>query len=188
MPLDPSTLKIDLYPTEVLRTKADPVELTDETRAVALRMIDLMHSAEGIGLAAPQVGLTWRLFVVHVPHNRDDEDTPPNPDLPSTCAEPLVFFNPEITETSKDLEPLEEGCLSLPGINGEVRRPSTITVRATDLNNNTFELKATGLLARCIQHENDHLDGVLIIDKMPQLARMKNRTKIKALEKSAKRR
>lgn len=188
MPVDPSTLKIDLYPTEVLRTKADPVEIDDETRAVATRMIDLMHGAEGIGLAAPQVGLTWRLFVTHVPAHRDDPETDPNPNLPTTSEEPLVFFNPEITESSRDLAPYDEGCLSLPGILGEVRRPSIITVRATDLKGNTFELRAAGLLARCIQHEIDHLDGVLIIDKMSHLSRMKNRTKIKALEKNAKKR
>ena len=188
MPVDPASLKIDLYPTEVLRTKADPVEIDDQTRAVATRMIDLMHGAEGIGLAAPQVGLTWRLFVAHVPAHRDDPDTESHTDLPTTTEHPLVFFNPQITGSSRDLAPYDEGCLSLPGILGEVRRPSTITVRATDLEGNTFELQAAGLLARCIQHEIDHLDGILIIDKMSQLSRMKNRTKIKALEKNAKKR
>ncbi|MFK7760366.1 MAG: peptide deformylase [Phycisphaerales bacterium] len=178
---DPAKLRIEIYPTEVLRTKATPVEVNDETRAIASRMIDLMRGAEGIGLAAPQVGLTWRLFVAHVPAHEED---PINPDIPSTTPEPQVFFNPEIIDYSKDLEPYDEGCLSLPGITGEVRRPSTVTMKALDIQGNEIQVQATGLLARCWQHEIDHLDGVLILDKMNQMSRLKNRARIRSLEKN----
>lgn len=187
--IDPSKLRIDLYPTEVLRMKASPVAveggIDSSMRAIAERMIELMRGADGIGLAAPQVGLPVRLFVAHVPSDPEGEADPSG--LPISTESPQVFFNPEIVEFSRDLEPYEEGCLSLPGINGEVNRPSTVTMRAIDLDGNEVELRATGLLARCWQHEIDHLDGVLIIDKMTQMSRLKNRARIKSMEKAARR-
>ena len=182
MSVDPSRLRIDLYPTEVLRTRAEQTEPSDEVRAVALRMIELMRGAEGIGLAAPQVGLSWRLFVAHVPPpERDAAMTDPG----SWTHAPEVFLNPEITDHSNDLVESEEGCLSLPGIQGDVRRPSRVRMRATTLDGETVERDAQGLLARCWQHEIDHLDGVLILDKMSQTSRSRNRTRIKQLEKNA---
>ncbi|MGV6814777.1 MAG: peptide deformylase, partial [Phycisphaerales bacterium] len=95
-------------------------------------------------------------------------------DLPISCDAPQVFINPTITEFAGDLEPYDEGCLSLPGITGEVNRPAIVTMQATDLEGNTVTLKAAGLLARCWQHEIDHLDGILILDKMTQMSRLKN--------------
>jgi len=188
MAVDPSKLRIELYPTEVLRAKAPETELTDEVRAVASRMIELMHAAEGIGLAAPQVGLSWRLFVAHVPAPPPDEQDDDRDDLAPSCTpEPQAFVNPEIIEFSKDLEPYDEGCLSLPGITGEVRRPSSVLMRATTMDGSVAEFAASGLLARCWQHEIDHLDGVMILDKMSQISRLKNRNKIKSLEKARKR-
>lgn len=185
--VDPAKLRIELYPTEVLRMKASSVALVDDSlRGIAERMIELMHGAQGIGLAAPQVGLPIRLFVAHVPADPDAEPDASS-DLPQSCESAQVFFNPEIVEFSKDLEPYDEGCLSLPGITGEVNRPSTVTMRATDTQGNEVELKATGLLARCWQHEIDHLDGVMILDKMTQMSRLKNRARIKSMEKAAKR-
>lgn len=182
MSVDPSRLRIDLYPTEVLRTKADPIGPSDEVRAVASRMIELMHGADGIGLAAPQVGLTWRLFVAHVPPpERDAATTDPE----SWTHAPEVFLNPEIIDHSGDLVESEEGCLSLPGIQGDVLRPSRVRLRATTPDGETVERDAQGLLARCWQHEIDHLDGVLILDKMSQTSRSRNRTRIKQLEKNA---
>lgn len=187
--VDPAKLRIELYPTEVLRMKANPVAVdtgVDESLlAVAHRMVDLMRGAQGIGLAAPQVGLPVRLFVAHVPTDPEAEPDPSG--LPISTDEPQAFFNPVITEFSKDLEPYDEGCLSLPGITGEVNRPSTVTMRAINIEGNEVELKATGLLARCWQHEIDHLDGVLILDKMTQMSRLKNRARIKSMEKAAKR-
>jgi len=184
MSVDPAKLRIEIYPTEVLRTKGREIEVNEETRAVAARMIELMRGAEGIGLAAPQVGLSWRLFVAHVPVHEDD---PVGAEIACNSENPQVFFNPEIVEFSNDLEPYDEGCLSLPGITGEVRRPSTVTMRAFDIEGKVVELRATGLLARCWQHEIDHLDGVLILDKMSQMSRLKNRSRIKAMEKAGKR-
>jgi len=187
--IDPAKLRIELYPTEVLRMKARPVALEDgidePMRTLAHRMIELMRGAQGIGLAAPQVGLPIRLFVAHVPP--DPEDEPNESALADSCDEPQVFINPEIVQFSKDLEPYDEGCLSLPGITGEVNRPSTVTMRAIDIDGDEIELRATGLLARCWQHEIDHLDGVLILDKMTHMSRLKNRSRIKSMEKAAKR-
>jgi peptide deformylase len=191
MTIDTAKLRIELYPTDVLKTKADPVKPDAQVREVAMRMIELMQGAQGIGLAAPQVGLSWRLFVAHVPPDPDrDQDNEPNDNpsqLPISCDSPMVFVNPIITEFAGDLEPYDEGCLSLPGITGEVNRPSIVTMQATDLDGNEVTLKATGLLARCWQHEIDHLDGILILDKMTQMSRLKNRTRIKSMEKAAKR-
>ena len=187
MTIDPAKLRIELYPTQTLKTKAKPIELNDEVRQVADRMIELMNGARGIGLAAPQIGLSWRMFVAHVPPDPDLQDESAHPELPISCDAPQVFINPTITEFAGDLEPYDEGCLSLPGITGEVNRPAIVTMQATDLEGNTVSLKAAGLLARCWQHEIDHLDGILILDKMTQMSRLKNRSRIKQMEKAAKR-
>jgi len=182
MPVDPPKLRLQIYPTEVLRRKAEPIDVTPETIAVAERMVEIMRSAEGIGLAGPQVDLSWRLFVCHVP---PDDERSPDTDPPTACAQPQVFINPEIIRYDGPPEPYEEGCLSLPGILGEVLRPPVVTVRALGLDGKPFEARAAGLLARCWQHENDHLDGVLIIDKFTQVSRLKNRTAVRSLEKRA---
>ncbi len=112
-------------------------------------MLETMHTARGIGLAGPQVGRMERLFVVHVP---DDE--------------PRVFINPRIVAASPDEGPYEEGCLSIPGVYADIRRPLEVTVEAIDADGKPFRLDAGGVLARVIQHEYDHLDGVLFIDKL----------------------
>jgi len=183
MTTDPAALQIIYYPHPALREKALPVgEVTGEVRAIAERMLELMNEAEGIGLAAPQVGLGMRLFVVNVPSS---EDYPADADPPEASDAPLVCIDPELSGFSDELEPYDEGCLSLPEITGSVRRPHEVTLTATGLDGERFTLRAGGLLARCIQHENDHLDGVLIIDKMQQLSRMKNRRAIKELEQQA---
>ncbi len=180
MGVDASRLLIVDYPDPVLRRKAEAVaEITPMVRDVAARMIELMREAEGIGLAAPQVGLSWRLFVCHVP---PDQGRSADASPPSATHSPMVCINPVLTAPAGGLEPYEEGCLSLPGIQGEVLRPPLITLTATDFEGRRFTLPGTGLLARCWQHEMDHLDGVLIIDRMTQSSRIKNRRKIKALE------
>lgn len=180
MPNDPASLIIVHHPEPVLRKRAKAVgEVTEEVRAVARRMIELMDQARGIGLAAPQVGLGWRLFVCHVPAA---EDRAPGADPMQVTEAPLVCINPVLSDASRDLVPYEEGCLSLPEITGDVRRPSEITMTATGLDGKPFTRRASGLLARCWQHEVDHLDGVLIIDKMSPIHRMRNRQAIKALE------
>ena len=187
MTINTAKLRIELYPTETLKTKAKPVDLTDEVRAVAKRMIELMNGAQGIGLAAPQIGLSWRLFVAHVPPDPEPDPEYSAPEFPESCDSPQVFLNPTITNFAGQLEPYDEGCLSLPGITGEVNRPSIVTMTATDLEGNEIIRTASGLLARCWQHEIDHLDGILILDKMTQMSRLKNRIRIKQMEKAAKR-
>ncbi|MCG3121903.1 MAG: Peptide deformylase [Phycisphaerales bacterium] len=183
MPVDPSNLAIVHYPADVLRRKAKPVEIgSADLSAIADQMIRLMRSAEGIGLAAPQVGLSIRLFVADVPpeSGRTDQGPPP-----SATTGPVVYLNPVLSGHQGAPEPYEEGCLSLPDIRGDVLRPPTVTITAYDLQGRQFTTQATGLLARCWQHEVDHLDGVLILDRMTQMSRLRNRSAIRDLERSA---
>ncbi len=185
MPVDPATLYLRLYPDPILRQKAGDVgDVTDEVRAVAARMLELMHEAEGIGLAAPQAGVPWRMFVAYVPPIPED-DRHLGDDPMTAHDEPRVYIDPVIVEMSGDLEPYEEGCLSLPEIRGEVRRTPIVTIEATDLEGNRFRETCEGLMARCLMHEFDHLEGVLIIDRMTPMSRLKNRSRVKDLEKQA---
>lgn len=151
-------------------------------------MLKLMAKAEGIGLAAPQVGLPWRLFVVNIPSPSPDDtsfDPTAYEGLPIATDGPKVYINPVLSDAGGELESYEEGCLSLPDIQGTVHRPPMITIKAMDENGKEFTQRAGGLLARCWQHENDHLDGILILDKMTQISRLKNRRAIRDLEKDA---
>jgi peptide deformylase len=184
MPVSASDLVIVHYPAAVLRRKAKPIpEITDEVRAVAARMIDLMRAADGIGLAAPQVGLEWRLFIVDIAHSDDPEDDRAlDVDPPSATNGPVVYINPVFSVPKRDLVPYEEGCLSLPDIRGEVRRPSEITITASDLEGRRVTQRGSGLLARCWQHEMDHLDGVLILDRMNHASKQKNKNAVRSLE------
>lgn len=131
-----------------LRVKANPITKFDSRLGVILRdMADTMYQADGVGLAAPQVGIARRLVVVDV-------------------GEGLIeFVNPEITDSQGECG-APEGCLSVPGRRGYVIRPEKVTVRAQNKDGKFFTLQADGLLARCIQHEIDHLDGILYVDKM----------------------
>ena len=187
MPVNPDQLAIVKYPAEVLKQRSAPVpEVTDLVRDVARRMIELMHKAEGIGLAANQVGLAWRLFVVDLPPSDDPEDGRSLADTPASATDgPRVYINPVFSDPRRDLVAEEEGCLSLPEIRGEVRRPSQITISALGLDGKPFTLRAQGLLARCWQHEMDHLDGVLILDRMTQTSRAKNKNAVRTLEQRA---
>jgi peptide deformylase len=189
MPIDPASLRVVYYPDPALRTKAKPVPaVTEEVRAVARRMIELMREHDGIGLAAPQVGVAWRLFVIDVPprdRRHDDDDEPPVPGTMTSTAGPTVYINPALAEPAGAVELFEEGCLSLPDIRGDVIRPPVVTVVATDLDGRSFTQRTSGLLARCVQHELDHLDGVLILDRMTQMSRMKVRAAVRDLERRA---
>jgi len=156
-----SILDIRVLGDPVLRQATTPVtEITDELRKLIADMFDTMYHARGIGLAAPQVGRTERLAVVDVDDN------------------PLVIINPEILERAGKAK-AEEGCLSIPDIYADVERPKDVTVRAMDVDGNTFELEATELLARCLQHEIDHLDGKLFLDYLSVLKRTAALTKWK---------
>ncbi len=134
----------------ILKTKARPVERFDgELRDEVARMAILMHDALGIGLAAPQVGISHRVLVYRV-----------EPDSPT-----VALVNPEIEWSSRDEEISEEGCLSLPFVHVDVERPVAVLVRARDERGEELVIEATGLEARVIQHEIDHLDGILILDR-----------------------
>lgn len=186
MPVDPSTLHLRTYPDPVLRKKARPIAKVDEeVRAVAKAMLRIMVEEEGIGLAAPQVGLDWRLFVVDIPEGEGRSATGDAANPPTATKGPQVYINPVLSKPTGGVEPYEEGCLSLPDIRGDVLRPPVVTITALDIEGNEFTQVGAGLLARCWQHEFDHLDGVLIIDKMTAPYRLKNRAAIKDLEREA---
>lgn len=177
----PDQLKLVLYPDAVLRAKAEPVsEFDDRLAGIAQRMIEVMREEDGIGLAAPQAGVSIRMFVCDVPAHPDDQ--PGEEGVRFATDGPIAFVNPTIDGSSDSRTSLEEGCLSLPDIRGDVIRPEVVTMTAQDLQGESFTIRAGGLLAKCLQHELDHLDGVLIIDKMSQLSRMKNRTKLRRLK------
>jgi len=146
------------YPDKRLRVKAEPVrEVTPEIRALVDDMAETMYAAPGVGLAAPQIGVALRLFVIDVAPADGPSDL-------------RVFVDPTIV-AREGTTSWEEGCLSFPGIREDIERAERVTVRARDLDGNTFELTAEGLLAIAIQHENDHLDGKLMIDHVSLLKR-----------------
>ncbi|HEV2146796.1 MAG TPA: peptide deformylase [Longimicrobiaceae bacterium] len=152
-----SLLKIELLGSEVLRTPAVEVEEIDEE---LLRLIDdmfeTMYQAEGVGLAAPQVGVSRRVLVVDV---HDEE------------VKPFALINPRVVEASPETEKGEEGCLSIPGLSALVERPAHVAVEGLDREGNRVRVEGGGLLGRCLQHEIDHLEGVLFIDRVSPLKR-----------------
>lgn len=171
MPIDPQALRIVLYPDPILRQKAEPVErIDDEVRAVITRMIELMREADGAGLAAPQVGLPWRLFLTRAAEGSEDIE---------------VFINPSLRVDDTESSVREEGCLSLPTIYVDIRRSRGITITAQDVDGKTFTRSDDAFVARVWQHEIDHLDGTLIIDRMSPIDRLAKRRAIKDLEAAA---
>jgi peptide deformylase len=162
-------LKILEYPDPRLRTRARPVGAVDDAiRRLVADMLETMYAAPGVGLAATQVDVHLRVIVMDVSEDR---------------SQPLAFINPEIVEREGSC-PGEEGCLSVPGFTESVERSSRIRVRALDPQGKPFEITAEGLLAVCIQHEMDHLEGKLFVDYLSELKRQRIRRK---LEKSARR-
>ena len=152
-------LQILVPPAPILRAKARPVGPGDDdtVRALLPRMLSAMYAAPGIGLAAPQVGVGLRLVVVDL--------------MPDEKPAPVYLVNPEITRVSEEWATREEGCLSLPGQYADVSRPARVVVRYLDLEGARQEIEAEGLLAACLQHEIDHLDGVLFVDHLSALKR-----------------
>jgi peptide deformylase len=154
-----SVRSILTYPDKRLRTPGAPVrDFGPELQTLVDDMIETMYAAPGVGLAAPQIGVSMRIFIV---------DTATGEDEPSDLR---IFVNPEIVERTGDVV-WEEGCLSFPSVHEEIARAERVRVRAVDRNGAPFELEADGLLAIAIQHENDHLDGKLMIDHMSILRR-----------------
>jgi peptide deformylase len=159
------------FPDPVLARKADPVTVFDaELAKLADDMFASMYAAEGIGLAAPQIGLSKRLFIVDTSLGKNQDER-------------LVLINPEIVEREgKQTE--EEGCLSLPDIRDKVNRSYRVKLRAQDVDGKWFEIEGDELLARAFQHENDHLDGILFIDRLSRLKRDLTLRKIRKLQKN----
>jgi peptide deformylase len=152
-------LPILVAPDPILETVSTPVEtVTDEVRQQLDDMLETMYAAPGIGLAAIQVGIPKRMLVIDV--SREGEDK-----------QPLYIINPEITWVSDDDQLYEEGCLSLPEQYAEVERPAEVKVSYLDRNGERQELHADGLLAVCLQHEMDHLEGILFVDHISALKR-----------------
>ncbi|OYW24014.1 MAG: peptide deformylase [Planctomycetales bacterium 12-60-4] len=152
-------MEIVQYPHPALRWKSRPVqEINADLRRIVAEMFELMYAHNGIGLAANQVDLPYRLFVLNLTGDKDAKD------------EELVFLNPEILRRKGTVEG-EEGCLSFPGLYADVKRAAEIVVEAFDLSGSVFEYSLTELGSRAVQHENDHLDGVLFIDRMTESVR-----------------
>ena len=153
-------LKIELLGSEVLRRNADPVEKPGpEFDRLIADMFETMYDAKGIGLAAPQVGISQRLIVIDVNDEGGKE------------LGPYVLFNPRVVEFGPDTDKSEEGCLSIPGVTGVVERPWRVVVEGQDRHGQPVRIEAEDMLARCLQHEIDHLDGVLFIDRLSPLKR-----------------
>jgi peptide deformylase len=169
-----SILDIIKLPEPRLRLISEPVVSFDaELRKFADDMLQTMYEAPGIGLAAIQVGMPRRMLVIDLAKR---EESPPNP---------MIFINPEITWRSKETSVYEEGCLSIPDYYEDVTRPEKIRLRYTDEHNKQHDIEADGLLATCLQHEIDHLNGVLFIDYLSKLKRdrvMKKFTKLARFE------
>ena len=149
--------KILTEPDPILRKKCEPLEKVDtETKKLMDDMLETMYAAPGIGLAAIQVGILKRLVVIDISKGEEEK-------------KPIFLINPQIIHRSKKTSIYEEGCLSLPGQFAEIERPAECTLKYIDYNGKEKELKADGLLATCIQHEVDHLNGILFIDYLSKL-------------------
>jgi len=183
-------LEILEAPDPRLKTVSKPVDTFDDQLKILVNdMFETMYAAHGIGLAAIQVGIPLRVLVIDL--QPDDEDAEPEPcdhdghhhTHQPTRREPQVFINPEILDPSAETKSYQEGCLSVPDIYADVERPSACRVRWQDLQGNQHEQEMDELMAVCIQHEMDHLDGILFID---HLSRLKRSMALKKLEKARK--
>jgi peptide deformylase len=152
-------LRLRYYGDPILRKKAEPVdEFLPEIPELVEGMFECMYREAGIGLAAPQVGVSERVFVLDVSEEGGERVK-------------RAFVNPVLVERSPDTDTAEEGCLSIPGIRADVKRPARVVVEARDERGAPFRLEAGGILARAIQHETDHLDGILFIDRLSAIHR-----------------
>ncbi len=164
-------LTLRYYPDPILRTPAKSVEVFDNAfRELAEAMVMMMGRERGIGLAAPQVGISRRLIVALQMPNTDDTDVPP-----------LVLVNPKVVSTSSDTWTHEEGCLSIPGVNAPVIRSAAVDVEYQDLDGNPQQIAAEGMFARILLHEIDHLDGRLFIDYLSSAQKSLIKSQLKSL-------
>ena len=164
--IDIEKCRITHYPAGVLAKAASPVEkIDDNIRQLVEKMTDIMLKNKGVGLAAPQIGVPLRLFIISLDGTREAV---------------RVYVNPTVTPTG-ELDSVDEGCLSVPGIFTKIRRYKKCKVTATDLDGNEFTKEADGLFARALQHESDHLNGLTIVSRMGQTAKIAHRKKLKKL-------
>jgi peptide deformylase len=155
------------YPAGVLGRRAEPVEeIDDNIRQLVDKMTDIMLKNKGVGLAAPQAGVSMRLFIISLDGSRENV---------------RAYINPTVTPNG-ELEGIDEGCLSVPGIYTKIRRYKECEVTATDLDGNEFTDQAEGLYARALQHEYDHIEGITIVNRMGQTSRIVHRKQLKKLE------
>lgn len=163
-----SILNVLIYPDERLKIVAQPVEkVNDEVREIVANMFETMYHEEGIGLAATQVDIHRRIITIDIEGTKENQ---------------YVLINPEILESCGETG-IEEGCLSLPGMRGFVPRKEKVRIKALDINGEEFELEADGLLAICIQHEIDHLNGIVFADYLSPLKRQRMKDKLVKLKK-----
>lgn len=169
-------LPIYTYDDPVLRKKCEPVEeSTDELQQLIDDMFETMYNAQGVGLAAPQIGETIRLFVMDADPMIEEDDE-------ETELGKLTLINPEIVSTGDDEIELEEGCLSIPEVRSPISRPDTITVRYRDREFNQQTMTVSGWVSRVIQHETDHLDGVLFLEYISSFKKRLMRSKLRSID------
>jgi peptide deformylase len=182
-------LPILQYGDPILRAKGQRIEkIDDQIRELAANMIETMNAAHGVGLAAQQVGEVLQLTVLDISQVEDRPSTLKldGVDADPTASMPLVLINPEI-ELRSQTEIGTEGCLSFPEITGEIERAESVITRAQNLKGEKIEIEASGLLARAIQHELDHLNGILFVDRMNSAAKAALSSRLKRLQKQTKR-
>ena len=183
-------LPILQYGDPVLRAKGDRIEtIDDRIRELAANMIETMHAAHGVGLAAQQIGEALQLAVLDISAVEDDRPSTlklDGQDADPKTAMPLVLINPEI-ELGGETELGVEGCLSFPEITGDIERAQWVTVRAQTLEGGAIQVEAVGFLARAIQHEGDHLNGILFIDRMRSAAKAALSSRLRRLQKETRR-
>ena len=168
-------LPILTYPDPRLRTIAKPVENFDDTiKTLIADMFETMYEARGIGLAATQVDRHLRVVVLDLA--KEDEEK-----------QPQVFINPKVAPLTDECVPYQEGCLSIPEVYDEIKRPAKVRIEAQDANGQAFEMEADGLLAVCIQHELDHLNGIMFVDYLSRLKQDRAREKVKKVVAKRKR-
>ena len=173
-------LKVYKYGEAVLRERAQPVAIvTDELRNLAEEMIDTMHKARGVGLAAQQVGRLEKMCVIDIPEGCEE---PEDELFNAPVAMPLKLFNPEII-AQEGSQHDKEGCLSFPGVGGSITRAQQVTCQYLDEENRPQIMMARGFLARALQHEIDHLNGILYVDHMSAFERLTYASKLKKLAK-----
>jgi len=165
--IDVENCSITHYPAEVLGGRARPVERIDDSIVrLVKKMTDIMLENKGVGLAGPQAGVPLRIFIIS---------------LDATKEGVKVYINPTVTPTTDELQVTDEGCLSVPGVHTKIRRYKKCSVTATDLDGNLFTQEAEGLYARALQHEYDHIEGITIVNRMGQTARIVHRKQLKKL-------